>query len=102
MCLSEFNKARNDESIARPENNVDFETEELKLFELRNACVSRADKFYSNAHFSSAIKECQELTDELRVSSICIQIERLFCLIIFFVLILFCWHLITMGGAYNR
>lgn len=67
LCLSEFNKARTDDSIIKPENNSDWESEDLKLFELRNSCVQRTDRFYSNAHFSAAIKECQELTDELRV-----------------------------------
>lgn len=54
--------------MAKPVNDSDYESEDLKLFELRNSCVSRADHAYSNAHFSVAIKECQELTDELRVS----------------------------------
>lgn len=68
LCLNEFNKTRADDSIVKQDQNSDYENEELKVFELRNACVSRADVFYSNAHFSSAIKECQELTDELRVN----------------------------------
>lgn len=67
LCLNEFNKARTDDSINAPENDSDWESEDLKLCELRNSCVQRAERFYSNAHFSSAIKECQELTDELRV-----------------------------------
>lgn len=68
--MNEFNKARNDDSIAKPENDTEYDNEDLKLFEIRNSCVARADHFYSNAHFSSAIKECQELTDELRVSKL--------------------------------
>lgn len=67
LLLNEFNKARTDDSIAQPEQSPDYANEELKLFELRNTSVARADYFYSNAHFSSAIKECQEFTDELRV-----------------------------------
>lgn len=67
LCINEFNKVRNDDTITKLENDSDYEAEDLKLFELRNSCLSRADHFYSNAHFSSAIKECQELTDELRV-----------------------------------
>lgn len=78
LCLNEFNKARADDSIAKPANDADDETEELKLFELRNSCVQRAERFYSNAHFSSAIKECQELTDELRVSCLNDLITLLF------------------------
>lgn len=69
LCLNEFNKARIDDTIVKPEaNSIDYENEDLRLLELRNSCVSKADNFYSNAHFSAAIKECQELTDELRVS----------------------------------
>ncbi|XP_031637376.1 probable leucine--tRNA ligase, mitochondrial [Contarinia nasturtii] len=66
LCLNEFNMARTDDSIIKPENITDNDDEALKLFELRNYCVSKAGYFYSNAHFSSAIKICQELTDELR------------------------------------
>lgn len=70
LCLNEFNKARNDDTILKLEEmSVDYENEDLRLFELRNTCVSKADYSYSNAHFSAAIKECQELTDELRVST---------------------------------
>lgn len=67
--MNEFNKARNDDTIVKPEeNSVDYENEDLQLSELRNSCVSKTEYSYSNAHFSAAIKECQELTDELRVS----------------------------------
>lgn len=69
LCLNEFNKARNDNSIVKPDtNSTEYENEDSRLFELRNSCVSKTDYSYSNAHFSAAIKECQELTDELRVS----------------------------------
>lgn len=71
ICLNEFYKARVDEKISKPEtNDVDYETEDLRLFELRNYTVAKAEHYYSNAQFSSAIKICQELTDELRVSKI--------------------------------
>lgn len=68
LCLSEFNKIRNDDTITKPEeNNTNYENEDLSLFEIRNFCVSKTERAYSDAHFSSAVKKCQELTDELRV-----------------------------------
>lgn len=75
LCLNEFNKVRNDDSIVKPENDSDYENEDLKLLEVRNSCVQRADHAYSNAHFSLAIKDCQELTDELRVRGFIILIS---------------------------
>lgn len=78
LCLNEFNKARTDNSIPKPTNDSNDEHNELKIFELRNSCVHRTERFYLNAHFSSAIKECQELTDELRVSCLNVVITLLF------------------------
>lgn len=48
-------------------NDSNYQNEELKLFELRNSMVVRAENYYENACFNLAIKICQELTDELRV-----------------------------------
>lgn len=68
LCLNEFNKIRNDATIQAPDaNDTNYQDEELKLFELRNSSVARAEHNYVNANFSTAIKMCQELTDELRV-----------------------------------
>lgn len=68
LCLNELNKARNDESIATTENSQEWQEEELKVYELRNRCVGKADYNYTNANLSTSIKICQELTDELRVN----------------------------------
>lgn len=68
LLLSEFNMARNDASINANENYDEFKEEELKVFEVRNSCVAKAEYNYVNANLSTSIKICQELTDELRVS----------------------------------
>lgn len=68
LLLNEFNKTRNDNKINAPEpNDINYQSDELKLFELRNSMVVRAGNNYENAYFHLAIKICQELTDELRV-----------------------------------
>lgn len=67
LCLTEFNKARNDESIIALKNDDQYKNDELKAFEARNSSLSKADYNYTNANLSTSIKICQELTDELRV-----------------------------------
>lgn len=77
LCLSEFNKARNDESIISLPNDDEYKNDELKAFEVRNSCLSKADYNYTNANLSTSIKACQELTDELRVRKLKNQIKIL-------------------------
>lgn len=57
-----------DSKITAPDpSDINYQNEELKLFELRNSMAVRAENYYENAYFNLAIKICQELTDELRV-----------------------------------
>lgn len=77
MCLNEFSKARNDESIIALQNDDKYKNDELKAFEVRNSCLSKADYNYTNANLSTSIKVCQELTDELRVRKLRNQIKLL-------------------------
>lgn len=67
LCLTEFNKIRQDESISVSVDDKYKEAEKY-LFDWRNLEVCRATSNFEHSHFSVAIKNLQSLTDELRVS----------------------------------
>lgn len=67
LCLTEFNKARQDESIPNSSDDKYKEAEKC-LFESGNYGVCRATNNFKHSHFSSAVKNLQSLTDEIRVS----------------------------------
>lgn len=67
LCLTEFNKFREDESILHTSDDK-YKGAEKTLFDRGNLEICRATNNYKNSHFSVAIKNLQSLTDELRVS----------------------------------
>lgn len=68
ICLSEFNKARANDSIPKPEDNENTADVELQLLHLKSHYLEKARYHYTNGSFSNAIKACQLLTDAIRVS----------------------------------
>lgn len=67
LCLTEFNKTREDESIPNLPDDKYKEAEKC-LFETGNYEVCLATNNFKHSRFSSAVKNLQSLTDEIRVS----------------------------------
>lgn len=66
LCLTEFNKIRQDETISISSDDK-FEEGENNLFQSRNSEICNATENFKNSQFSLGIKNLQRLLDELRV-----------------------------------